>query len=50
MSKVHIEKLVEKLTGEIIQGTNLELVDVEYVKERDYELENSNAKRKTRRS
>lgn len=38
MSKVHIEKLVEKLTGEIIQGTNLELVDVEYVKERDWYL------------
>ena len=35
---VHIEKLVEKLTGEIIQGTNLELVDVEYVKERDWYL------------
>ena len=38
MSKVHIEKLVEKLTGDIIQGTNLELIDVEYVKERDWYL------------
>ena len=38
MAKVNVEKLVEQLTGDIIQGTALELVDVEYVKERDWYL------------
>lgn len=33
MSRVHIEKLVADWTEEIVQGTDLELVDVEYVKE-----------------
>lgn len=38
MGKESIEALVERLTNEIIQGTDLELVDVEYVKERDWYL------------
>ncbi|NLM40813.1 MAG: ribosome maturation factor RimP [Firmicutes bacterium] len=33
MSRVHIEKLVTAWTEEIVEGTELELVDVEYVKE-----------------
>ena len=33
MSRVHIEKLVTDWTQEIVEGTELELVDVEYVKE-----------------
>ena len=36
MSK--IESQVESLMAEILQGTNYELVDVEYVKERDWYL------------
>lgn len=36
MSKV--ESQVESLMAEILQGTNYELVDVEYVKERDWYL------------
>ena len=38
MSREHIEKLVEKLVYNIISGTELELVDVEYIKERDWYL------------
>lgn len=38
MAKVQIENLVEKLTVEIIQGSVLELIDVEYTKERDWYL------------
>ncbi len=38
MAAKEIETLVEKLVTEIIHGTNLELVDVEYVKERDWYL------------
>jgi len=38
MAAKEIEGLVEKLVTEIIQGTALELVDVEYVKERDWYL------------
>jgi len=33
-----VENLVERLVGEVISGSNLELVDVEYVKERDWYL------------
>lgn len=33
-----IENLVEHLVGDVIAGSNLELVDVEYVKERDWYL------------
>jgi ribosome maturation factor RimP len=33
-----IENLVEKFVSEIIQGSPLDLVDVEYVKERDWYL------------
>ena len=38
MQKEHIGELVEKVVMEIIAGTQLELVDVEYVKERDWYL------------
>ena len=38
VSAKQIENLVEKLVGEIIKDTQLELVDVEYVKERDWYL------------
>lgn len=38
MSKEKIEAVVENLVAEIIAGSNLELVDVEYVKERDWYL------------
>ncbi|HWQ61815.1 MAG TPA: ribosome maturation factor RimP [Negativicutes bacterium] len=38
MAAKDIEGLVEKLVTEIIQGSALELVDVEYVKERDWYL------------
>ncbi len=38
MAAKEIEILVEKLVNEIIDGTSLELVDVEYVKERDWYL------------
>jgi ribosome maturation factor RimP len=38
MAVKEIEGLVEKLVSEIIKGTALELVDVEYVKERDWYL------------
>ncbi len=38
MSKEQAEILVEKLVRDIITGTELELVDVEYVKERDWYL------------
>jgi ribosome maturation factor RimP len=34
----HIEQLVEKLVLECIEGSDLELVDVEYVRERDWFL------------
>jgi ribosome maturation factor RimP len=38
MSGTPIENMIEKLVGEIIQQTQLELIDVEYVKERDWYL------------
>lgn len=38
MAKEQIENLVEKLTIDIIQGSALELIDVEYTKERDWYL------------
>lgn len=38
MAAKQIEQLVEKMVREIIHGTALELVDVEYVKERDWYL------------
>lgn len=38
MSKEKIEAVVEALVAEIIAGSKLELVDVEYVKERDWYL------------
>lgn len=38
MQKEHISDLVEKIVIELISGTKLELVDVEYVKERDWYL------------
>lgn len=38
MAAKEIEGLVEKLVTDIIKGTALELVDVEYVKERDWYL------------
>ncbi|MBP2642463.1 MAG: rimP [Firmicutes bacterium] len=38
MSQSTIEKRVEELVSDIIQGSELELVDVEYVKERDWYL------------
>lgn len=38
MQKEHISELVEKIVMEIISGSTLELVDVEYVKERDWYL------------
>ena len=38
MSVKETEKLVEKLVTDIINDTTLELVDVEYVKERDWYL------------
>lgn len=38
MSKEQIEILVEKLVTDILETTELELVDVEYVKERDWYL------------
>lgn len=38
MSKEHIENLVEKLVQDIVSGSPIELVDVEYVKEREWYL------------
>lgn len=38
MSKEKIESVVEKIVSDIIAGSNLELVDVEYVKEHDWYL------------
>lgn len=38
MSKEHIEILVEKLVQDIVTGSAIELVDVEYVKEREWYL------------
>ena len=38
MAKEQVENLVEKLVTDIIQDSVLELVDVEYVKERDWYL------------
>lgn len=38
MSRESVEKLVERLVDDIIQDTELELIDVEYVKERDWYL------------
>jgi ribosome maturation factor RimP len=38
MAKVKVEPLVEEIVTTIIEGSNLELVDVEFVKERDWYL------------
>lgn len=38
MSKEHIENLVEKIVQDIVTGSAIELVDVEYVKEREWYL------------
>lgn len=38
MAKEKIEVIVEKIVSDIIVGSNLELVDVEYVKEREWYL------------
>ncbi len=38
MAREDIEKIVTDWTLEILQGTNLELVDVEFVRERDWYL------------
>ncbi|HWR55059.1 MAG TPA: ribosome maturation factor RimP [Negativicutes bacterium] len=38
MAKKKIEPLVEELVADIIKGSDLELVDVEFVKERDWYL------------
>ena len=38
MSKEKIESVVEKIVSDIIAGSKLELVDVEYVKEHDWYL------------
>ena len=38
MAKMHVETLVEELVQAMIAGTALELVDVEYVKEREWYL------------
>lgn len=38
MSKEHIEILVENLVQDIVTGSAIELVDVEYVKEREWYL------------
>ena len=38
MSREKIEQTVERLVNEIIQATEMELVDVEYVRERDWYL------------
>lgn len=38
MSKEHIENSVEKLVQDIVTGSAVELVDVEYVKEREWYL------------
>jgi ribosome maturation factor RimP len=38
MAREHIEQLVEKLANDIIAETALELVDVEYIKEREWYL------------
>lgn len=38
MSKEKIESVIEKLVSDIIADSNLELVDVEYVKEHDWYL------------
>ena len=38
MSKEHIEIMVEKLVEDIVTGSAIELVDVEYVKEREWYL------------
>lgn len=38
MTKNRIEQLVTQLTEDIINGTDMELVDVEFVKERDWFL------------
>ena len=38
MSKEKIESAVEKIVSDIIAGSKLELVDVEYVKEHDWYL------------
>ena len=36
MAKMHVETLVEELDQAMIAGTALELVDVEYVEEREW--------------
>lgn len=38
MSKEHIENLIEKLVQDIVENSVIELVDVEYIKEREWYL------------
>ena len=38
MRREHIEDLIAKEVEQIIEGTDLELVDVEYVRERNWYL------------
>ena len=38
MSKEHIENLIEKIVQDIVAGSAIELVDVEYIKEREWYL------------
>lgn len=38
MSKEHVENLIEKIVQEIVTGSVIELVDVEYIKEREWYL------------
>jgi ribosome maturation factor RimP len=38
MSKEHVENLIEKLVQEIVANSVIELVDVEYIKEREWYL------------
>ena len=38
MSREAVENLVEQIAAQMLDGTELELVDVEYVKERDWYL------------
>lgn len=38
MKKAEVEEVIAKIVEEIIDGTELELIDVEYVRERDWYL------------
>jgi ribosome maturation factor RimP len=38
VSKEHVENLIEKIVQEIVTGSVIELVDVEYIKEREWYL------------